>query len=386
VTELPTDARQGPFLLPFGDPQQAIEDPAGLRRPLDQGEEPALEALADELARLGQVPRIASDARVHEILEVEGLCRPRSGVRGAPDLAEVEGIAYPEWDYAQGGYRPGYCVLRELVAPAGDGQWAAWVRHEHQALIRDLRRRFASLRPARQRCTRQPDGHDLDVDAYVDDFAARHAGRTPTGRLYLTERPRRRDVSVAFLLDVSGSTDAWVSGGRRVLDVEKVATLVFCEALEALGDRYAIYAFAGRGARDVRVLRVKGWLETYNESVCARIAGLTGGTFTRLGTPIRHLTALLARQRTRLRLLFLVSDGKPHDEDGYEGIYGIEDTRQAVAEARVQGVTLFCLTIDRHGSSYLPQMFGPHGYAVLWEVTQLPQRLPDLYRRLTTAP
>ena len=134
------------------------------------------------------------------------------------------------------------------------------------------------------------------------------------------------------------------------------------------------------------MLRVKGWPEKYNASVCARIAGLAGGMFTRLGTPIRHLTALLARQRTRLRLLFLLSDGKPHDEDGYDGVYGIEDTRQAVAEARVQGITLFCLTVDRHGSSYLPQMFGPRGYAVLWEVTQLPQRLPDLYRRLTTAP
>jgi nitric oxide reductase NorD protein len=291
-------------------------------------------------------------------------------------LAGVEGIAYPEWDYERRGYRPNYCVLRELVAPAGEGQWAARVRHEHQALIRDLRRRFASLRPARQRCTRQLDGHDLDVDAYADDFTAHRPGRTPTGRLYLTERPRQRDVFVAFLLDASGSTDAWVSGGRRGLDVAKAATLVCREALKALGDRYAIYAFAGHGARDIRVLRVKGWPETYDESACARIAGLAGGTYTRLGAPIRHLTALLARQRARLRLLFLISDGKPNDEDGYEGVYGIEDMRQAVAEARLQGVTLFCLTVDRHGSSYLPQMFGPHGYAVLWEVTQLPQRLP----------
>jgi nitric oxide reductase NorD protein len=97
------------------------------------------------------------------------------------------------------------------------------------------------------------------------------------------------------------------------------------------------------------------------------------------------LTALLARQRTRLRLLLLLSDGKPNDEDIYEGTYGIKDTRQAVAEACVQGVNLFCLTIDRQGSIYLPQMFGAHGYSILWDVTQLPQRLPDIYRRITAA-
>jgi nitric oxide reductase NorD protein len=283
-----------------------------------------------------------------------------------------------------GVYRHGHCVLRETAAPPGEAQWAAQALRVHHDLIRDVRRRFDALRPTRLRCTRQRDGHDLDLDAYVDDFAARRAGRTPTDRLYLTDRLRRRDVSVAFLLDASGSTDAWVSGGRRVLDVEKEATLVFCEALEALGDRYAIYAFAGRGARDIRVLRVKGWADGYGEPVRARIAGLYSATFTRLGTPIRHLTALLARQRTRLRLLFLLSDGKPNDEDDYEGPYGIEDTRRAIAEARLQGITLFCLTIDRHGSSYLPQMFGPHGYTVLWDIAQLPQRLPDIYRRITT--
>jgi hypothetical protein len=29
-------------------------------------------------------------------------------------------------------------------------------------------------------------------------------------------------------------------------------------------------------------------------------------------------------------------------------------------------------------------MFGPHGYTTLWEVTQLPQRLPEIYRHMTT--
>jgi nitric oxide reductase NorD protein len=376
--------REGPFLVPHGDPQQSVEDPSGLRRPLDQGEEPELEALADELARLGRVSRVASDATVQEILEVEGTRPARPGSRGAQGDEAAGGLAYPEWDYRASLYRQRYCVLRETAAPLGDAQWSARVLREHHALIHDVRRRFDALRPIRQRQTRQLDGHDLDLDAHVDDVAARRAGRTPTDRLYLTDRPRRREVAVAFLIDASGSTDAWVSGGRRVLDLEKEATLVCCEALDALSDRYAIYAFAGRGARDVRAQRVKGFTEGYGEPVRRRIAGLAGEAFTRLGAPIRHLTARLARQRARLRLLFLLSDGKPNDEDDYAAAYGIEDTRQAVAEARLQGVRLFCLTIDRQGSLYLARMFGPHGYATLWEVTQLPGRLPEIYRRLTT--
>jgi nitric oxide reductase NorD protein len=377
------NGRDGPFLIPHGDPQQSVENPAGLRRPLDHGEEPELEALAEELARLGQVLCVDSDANVQEILEVEGVRRHPFSSHEAEALDEPRGVAYPEWDYRAGVYRQSYCTLRETAALPGDPQWPTQMLRQHHTLIHEIRRRFEALRPKRRRDTQQLDGAELDVDAYVDDFASRRAGRLPTDRLYLTDRPRRREVAVAFLIDTSGSTDAWVSGGRRVLDLEKEATLVFCEALEALGDQYAIYAFASRGARQVHVRRVKGFTEAYGVIVRQRIAGLHTQAYTRLGAPIRHLSAHLSRQRARLRLLFLLSDGKPNDEDAYEGKYGIEDTRQAVAEARLQDIHLFCLTMDRQGSIDLPHMFGPHGYSILWDLTQLPYRLPELYRRLT---
>jgi nitric oxide reductase NorD protein len=378
------NGREGPFLAPHGDPQQSVENPAGLRRPLDQGEEPELEVLAEELARLGQVPCVDSDANVQEILEVEGIRRHRFSLHDAEGLKEPRGVTYPEWDYRAGVYRQRYCALWETAALPGDPQWSVHMLRQHHPLIHEIRRRFEALRPKRRRDTQQLDGAELDLDAYVDDFASRRAGRLPSDRLYLTDRPRRREVAVAFLIDASGSTDAWVSGGRRVLDLEKEATLVFCEALEALGDQYAIYAFASRGVRQVHVRRVKGFTEAYGVVVRQRIAGLHTQAYTRLGAPLRHLTAHLTRQRARLRLLFLLSDGKPNDEDAYEGTYGIEDTRQAVAEARLQDIHLFCLTIGRQGSIDLPHMFGPHSYSILWDITQLPYRLPELYRRLTT--
>ena len=49
----------------------------------------------------------------------------------------------------------------------------------------------------------------------------------------------------------------------------------------------------------------------------------------------------------------------------YEGRYGVEDTRQAVTEAKLQGIFPFCLTIDRQAASYLPSVFGAHQYALL---------------------
>ncbi len=76
------------------------------------------------------------------------------------------------------------------------------------------------------------------------------------------------------------------------------------------------------------------------------VAAMTPDGFTRLGTAIRHATAQLARQSAGHRLLLILSDGRPHDVDAYQGPYGVEDTRQAVLEARTSGVFPFCLTVD----------------------------------------
>jgi nitric oxide reductase NorD protein len=191
-------------------------------------------------------------------------------------------------------------------------------------------------------------------------------------------------VAVTLLLDTSGSTESWLSGRQRTIDVVKEAALAFGEALATLGDRFALLAFSGQGAADVRVRLLKRFEEPPGPAVRRRIGALEPDAFTRLGGALRHATAGLARASARVRLLLVLSDGKPQDEDGYEGRYGIEDVRQAIAEAQLQGVRVFCVTVDRQGPDYLPRLFGPTGYTVIWNAEALPERLPAIYRRLTT--
>jgi nitric oxide reductase NorD protein len=185
--------------------------------------------------------------------------------------------------------------------------------------------------------------------------------------------------------DVSASTDAWVAGRLRIVDVEKEALVVLLEALAALGDRHAMLAFAGQGPGAVDVLTVKAFDEDSGRVAQRRIAALEPDGYTRVGAALRHATALLGRERARHRLLLLISDGKPNDVDEYAGRYGIEDTRRAVAEARVQGLVPFCLTVDRAAPAYLPAVFGPRGYAVLSRPEMLPAALVEVLRSLVTA-
>ena len=181
---------------------------------------------------------------------------------------------------------------------------------------------------------------------------------------------------------MSASTDAWVSTDRRIVDVEKEALLIVCDALDALGDRYGVFAFSGDGADDVSVVPLKRFDERVGVTVRRRIAALDADRYTRLGAPLRHLTAALCREPAPRRLLLVLSDGKPNDVDVYEGRYGVEDTRQAVAEARRQGVAVFCLTVDRDAPRYAARIFGRAGYAVLHRTEQLPSVLIDVLRQL----
>jgi nitric oxide reductase NorD protein len=268
------------------------------------------------------------------------------------------------------------------AAPLGEAAWATSALIRHARLARRVRARFERLRPRPVRQVRQPDGSEIDLSAYVTAAADVRAGATVDGRVYVAHRPARRELAVALLLDVSASTDAWVSADRRIVDVEKEALLVVCEALDALGDRYAVFAFSGEGAGDVSVLSLKRFDERVGLTVRRRIAALDADRYTRLGAPIRHVTAALCREPAPRRLLLVLSDGKPNDADAYEGRYGVEDTRQAVAEARRQGVAVFCLTVDREAPRYATRIFGRAGFAVLHRTEQLPSVLIDVLRQL----
>jgi nitric oxide reductase NorD protein len=187
-----------------------------------------------------------------------------------------------------------------------------------------------------------------------------------------------RNIAVAFMVDMSGSTRGWIN------DAERESLILLCEALESLGDRYAIYGFSGMTRKRCELYKVKAFDEPYGAEVQARISGIRPQDYTRMGFAIRHLTKVLRETEARTRILITLSDGKPDDYSDYRGEYGIEDTRRALLEARRDGIHPYCITIDEQARDYLPHMYGPAAYTLVDEVRQLPLKVSDIYRRLTT--
>jgi nitric oxide reductase NorD protein len=374
------DAHSGMWMVQIDDPKESVEDPMGLQRPTDRDEDADAGDLGDSLSELPEARLVPVPGTPNEVLASED--PPARTTLLQQGVSAGVGVAYPEWDWRIGAYHPHRAIVRERLATGGDAAWAEGVLKRHSREVQRVRRRFERLRPQRIRLGRQLDGSEVDLSAYVTHFADRHAGGAADDRLYEAVRPMRRDIAIMLLVDISGSTDSWVGDTRRIIDVEKEALLLVCEALDALGDRYAVLAFSGEGPEAVSLLRVKEFTERYGAMVRHRIGTLEPDRYTRAGAALRHATAALSRESVRHRLLLVLSDGKPNDVDLYEGHYGIEDTRQAVAEARLQGIHPFCLTVDRQAPAYLPRIFGAGGHAVLRHAEMLPQVLIEVVRRL----
>ncbi len=328
----------------------------------------------DEIG-LGQISKApATRLKLHLDLAPEDVDRERLSAK----------LTYPEWDARTGAYLPDHvCVL----ASTADAQEAYedYAKDPRTARrIRSVKRQFEALRPGRVTTRGHLDGDALDLDATVRAQVDWRATGQGNQRIWTQTRPEARDLAVSILLDVSRSTESAVCG-RAVIDIEREALDAMAWGLDACGDTFAINAFSSLKRHRVYVQNCKRFDEPMSRIVEERIGGLKPGFYTRMGAAIRHVSAELAQQSRKRKLLLVITDGKPNDLDHYEGRHGIEDTRMAVREARRAGQSVFGVAVDKTAKSWFPRLFGQGGFAVIPDPDKLTQALPQIYRHLVGA-
>ena len=345
--------------------------------------------------------------------------------------AQSQAFLYDEWDHIIGDYRRAWCRLTETILDDAGVAFVEETRQRHAELFVQVSRQFQLLKPDTfQHVKRLVDGEEIDLDSAIEAFVDRRASHTMPEKVYRRRQRRERSVAAVFLLDMSASTDDVVkepvnastptsqasspprlydfSGfvqddhyytlpprapvtsppRRRIIDVEKEALVLMAEALEGLGDAYAVYGFSGYGRDQVEFFVIKEFRERYDARVQGRIAAIKPHRSTRMGPAIRHAIHKFASQEARVKLLLLLSDGYPQDfdygKDRKSKEYGIQDTTMALHETRRQGIQTFCLTVDPAGHDYLRAMCPDQQYLVLEDMASLPRELPKVYRSLTT--
>lgn len=357
-------------------PEQRQDTPApfenSLTRNLRRGQQ---ESRSSELLSEGR----SLPSMVEESLTLEAGAQP---IRETT-TQDAQAVLYPEWDHRIEDYRMSWCCVAERPADIGSDAFVTATLAAQQSIVRSLRRFFEGLRPpAFRRVPGQPDGDEVDIDAVVRRAGEQRAGMAGDDRIYIRRETRERKVAVAVLVDASGSTSRELGNGRRVIDIEKESLVLLCEALDAVGDQYGLYAYSGQGRARVDFLTIKDFDDRLSVSTAHRLGGLVPRHQNRDGAAIRHATTKLLKRDAKNRILLLLSDGRPLD-DHYKDEYALEDTKVALREARQRGVEAFCVTIDQEAESYLRRMYADTQYCVVSSVETLPSKLPCIYRQLT---
>ncbi len=303
-------------------------------------------------------------------------------------------FAYDEWDRELNDYRVGWSRVIEKKVKQGDHNFVELTRSRYRGVISSIRHQFQLMKPENlTRINREIDGEDYDLNALVDFVVDRKADGQQSENIYTKRLRKQRDVAVSILLDQSSSTartitrnplQPYTHPGRRIIEIEKEGLVLMSEALEAVGDVYSINGFTSEGRRNVKFYVVKDFADKYSDVIERRIGGITFQNNTRLGAAIRHASAKLLKQEARTKLLIILTDGRPYDHDYGDARYAREDVREALTETKTMGVTPFCITIDRESEAELKDLYGNVGYTIIDDVLNLPERMPNIYRRLTS--
>ena len=292
---------------------------------------------------------------------------------------------YHEWDYQIQLERPSWVTVLERRPKLGELELIEKIIDDNKPVISRLKFLIESMIPqGMQRIRRLEDGDELDINAAVRSMIDMRMGQQPDTRIMMRHKRNVRDLAVMVLLDMSESSNDKVRGqDYTVMDLTRAATVLLSDALDRIGDPFALHGFCSDGRHDVHYYRFKDFGQPYGDLVKARLAAMKGSYSTRMGAALRHAGAILRQQPKNKKILFVITDGEPADNDVRDPQYLRYDTKRAVEELVRYGITTYALSLDPHADQYVSRIFGAKNFTVLDHVERLPEKLPMLYMGLT---
>ena len=300
-----------------------------------------------------------------------------------PDMTEIyplgKGHLIDEWDYRKSDYLINYVRIKPQVTL---NVIPIELPKRLKKMVKKIQGELDLLELDRIKNDRLPYGDEINLDTWIDYKG--HLNKSMHHQnFYTTYGKKTRDMATLILADVSLSTEGGITQEVRIIDVIKDGLMVFSEALEKLNDSFAIYSFSSLQNKKVYFNIIKNFKDKYSDLIRGRIDMMQPQYYTRLGAAIRESAKILDKQKANNKLLLIISDGKPNDEDRYDGRYGIEDTKKAIEEVKKKGITPFCITVDLEAKEYLSYLFGRNGFAVVRDGQKLPKIIPEVYINLT---
>jgi nitric oxide reductase NorD protein len=289
-------------------------------------------------------------------------------------------LCYDEWDFSKRVYKDHFCKVYPKTQLKTDSNYYKNTITKNASTLMGLRKMLTNVNNKMLQQRRQSQGDEFDIDAITDLYVDVHSKRTPSDKIYISNRKKEKDLSILILLDISLSSDGYAAG-NRVIDVEKDVSILFGEILNEFNIDFSIDSFYSKTRNYSTYLTLKDFDESWSVAR-HKIGAVEPNGYTRIGAALRHAGARLDKRNTKNKWVILISDGKPNDYDKYEGKYGINDVKQALRELNGRNINSYALAIEAEAKYYLPQMFGQNHYQILTTPVELLQSLVKLYEKI----
>lgn len=377
TVELDKKQQEDYVLLHNFEKVETAEEFNGTWRDFDGSDE--LEEHQEALEELNMKFTVRVDDTAHSVYQADFIENT-----SISESAEVDAkgfhLTYDEWDSSKRIYKQNFCKVYPKLQQKTDPNYYRNTITKNASTLLGLRKMLTNVNNKMQQQKRQTQGDEFDIDAITDLYVDVYSQRTPSEKIYISNRKKEKDLSILILLDISLSSDGYAAG-NRVIDVEKEVSILFGEILNEFNIDFSIDSFYSKTRNFSTYLTVKDFDENWNIAK-HKIGAVEPNGYTRIGAALRHAGARLDKRNTKNKWVIVISDGKPNDYDKYEGKYGINDVKQALRELNARNINSYALAIEAEAKYYLPQMFGQNHYQILTTPVELLQSLVRLYEKI----
>jgi nitric oxide reductase NorD protein len=377
TVELDKKQQEDYVLLHNFEKVETAEEFNGVWRDFDGSDE--LEDHQEALEELNMKYTVRVDDTAHSVYQADFIENTTISESAEVDAKGFH-LMYDEWDFDKRQYKDNFCKVYPKSQLKTDADYYRKTIQKNASTLMGLRKMLTSVNNKMQQQKRQTQGEEFDIDAITDLYVDVHSKRTPSEKIYISNRKKEKDLSILILLDISLSSDGYAAG-NRVIDVEKEVSILFGEMLNEFNIDFSIDSFYSKTRNYSTYLTVKDFDENWSVGK-HKIGAVEPSGYTRIGAALRHAGARLDKRNTKNKWVILISDGKPNDYDKYEGKYGINDVKQALRELNNRNINSYALAIEAQAKYYLPQMFGQNHYQILTTPVELLQSLVKLYEKI----
>lgn len=181
----------------------------------------------------------------------------------------------------------------------------------------------------------------------------------------------RPNMAMCVLVDESGSM-----GGYK-LEMAKKAMVMLEQFATGVGVPLMVAGHCVRH-RGVDLNIYKDYVSARPEQDRYALAAIDSGGCNRDGLPLRLCAEMLAQRPEEIRLLVVISDGRPNDDD-YSGQTAYEDIQNTVAEFRRKGLLIYGAAIDED-REVIQELYGK-GFLSIQDLKSLPKTMVRLLRQ-----